>query len=105
MIAFIFLRESLSKLFDINRQYRFTNERGLYYYIVHNDPCYECIRKVNYIEGTTELPLDDIFSTELSNSSFELISNFTRNNITGYKNFSREAVCIIIYSRNQVTHY
>lgn len=91
LIAFIFLRESLSKLFDINRQYRFTNERGLYYYIVHNDPCYECIRKVNYVEGTTELPLDDIFSTEFSNSSLELISNFTRNNITGFKNFSREA--------------
>ena len=89
LIAFIFIRESFAKLYEINKQYRFTNQRERYYHIVHDDPCYECIEKVNFIDDTTELPYSDPLPDLEKNGSY---ANYYRHNITNLANLTRSEV-------------
>lgn len=77
LIAFIFIRESFSKLYEINKQYRFTNKYGLYYPIVHHDPCYECIKKVEFNLETTELQMAEVDPFDLTTSIDNLTSSTT----------------------------
>ncbi len=99
MIAFIFIREAFAKLYEINKQYRFTNHYQLYYHIVHEDPCYVCIEKVVYNLDSTELPYTEEYALYENTTKTPIFGNSSADMLNSggkpyYANYTREAVCV-----------